>query len=52
MSDDDNLPNSKLPPLEYLQALPIIDNASEEFKQTKRNVQVFWKVPKQAQKED
>ena len=35
ISDDDKLPNSKLPPLDYLQELPIISNASEEFKQTK-----------------
>ena len=41
MSDDDKLPNSKLPPLEYLQALPIIDNASEEFKQTKGMFKCF-----------
>ena len=35
MSDDDKLPNSKLLPLDYLQELPVISNASEEFKQTK-----------------
>jgi hypothetical protein len=35
MSNDNKLPNSKQPPLEYLQELPVISNASEEFKQTK-----------------
>jgi hypothetical protein len=35
MSDGDNLPNSKLPPLDYLQELSVIKNSSEEFKQTK-----------------
>jgi hypothetical protein len=35
MSSDDGLPNSRLPPLEYLTQLPEIPSASEEFKQTK-----------------
>jgi hypothetical protein len=35
MSEDDNLPNSRLPPLEYQSQLPAIANESEEFKQTK-----------------
>ena len=35
MSEDDNLPNSRLPPLEYLSQLPAIPNESEEYKQTK-----------------
>ena len=35
MSEDDHLPNSRLPPLEYISQLPEIPNESEEFKQTK-----------------
>ena len=35
MSEDDNLPNSKLDPLSYLQQLPTLPNESEEFKQMK-----------------
>ena len=35
ISENDDLPNSKLAPLEYLQELPAIENESEEFKQTK-----------------
>jgi hypothetical protein len=35
MSEDDSLPNSRLPPLEYLSQLPDISNESAEFKQTK-----------------
>ena len=36
MSEDESLPNSRLPPLEYLSQLPDIPNESAEFKQTKR----------------
>ena len=35
MSEDENLPNSRLPPLEYLSQLPDIPNESAEFKKTK-----------------
>ena len=35
MSEDENLPNSRLPPLEYISQLPEILNESAEFKQTK-----------------
>jgi hypothetical protein len=35
MSEDETLPNSRLPPLEYLSQLPDIPNESAEFKQTK-----------------
>jgi nitrate reductase cytochrome c-type subunit len=35
MSEDDGLPNSRLPLLEYLSQLPTIPNESEEYKQTK-----------------
>ena len=35
MSENDDLPNSKLAPLDYLQELPAIENEFEEFKQTK-----------------
>ena len=35
MSEDENLPNSRLPPLEYIFQLPEIPNESAEFKQTK-----------------
>ena len=35
MSEDGNLPNSKLAPIDYVQQLPTLSNESEEFKQTK-----------------
>ena len=35
MSEDEHLPNSRLPPLEYISQLPEIPNESAEFKQTK-----------------
>ena len=35
MSEDENLPNSRLPPLEYISQLSEIPNESAEFKQTK-----------------
>lgn len=35
MSEDDGLPNYRIPPLEYLQQLPSIPNESAEFKQTR-----------------
>ena len=35
MSENDDLPNSKLAPLDYLQELLAIENESEEFKQMK-----------------
>jgi hypothetical protein len=40
-SSDDGLPNSKLPPLDYLRQLPEIDKPSEEFKQTKGMFKCF-----------
>ena len=49
MSEDDTLPNSRLPPLEYLSQLPSIPNESEEFKQTKGMFKCF--VPWKAQQE-
>ena len=55
MSEDDGLPNSRLPPLDYLSQLPEIPNASEEFKQTKgmfKNMgRYFGKLKKKLDKE-
>jgi hypothetical protein len=41
ISDNDNVHNSKLPPLDYLQELPVISNTSKEFKQTKGMFKCF-----------
>ena len=43
MSEDENLPNSRLPPLEYLSQLPDIPNESAEFKQTKGMFKNLWR---------